>query len=108
MFAATNIDDLLVLALFFGQAAGKRGSALRITLGQYLGFSAILLASVVGALGAALLPGSFIPYLGLLPLLLGVRSAWEVWRERGDRSDEHEPTATTTSGSTCPSSPPRA
>ena len=27
MFAVTNIDDLIVLALFFGQAAGYRGGA---------------------------------------------------------------------------------
>lgn len=90
MFAVTNIDDLIVLALFFGQAAGYRGGAVRVTLGQYLGFSAILVASVVGALGAALLPGTFVPYLGLLPLLLGLRAAWEVWRERGDESQESE------------------
>lgn len=74
MFAVTNIDDLLVLAVFFGQAAG----AWRIVIGQYLGFIAILVAAAVGALGAGLLPEAVIPYLGLLPLLLGIRAAWRV------------------------------
>jgi cadmium resistance protein CadD (predicted permease) len=85
MFAVTNIDDMLVLAVFFGQTRGDRGAALRVVLGQYLGFGAILIVSVLGALGAGLLPESAIPYLGLVPLLLGLRAAWKVWRER--RSD---------------------
>jgi len=50
-----------------------------VVVGQYLGFGAILLASVVGALGAGLLPDELIPYLGLLPLLLGLRAAWQAW-----------------------------
>jgi cadmium resistance protein CadD (predicted permease) len=90
MFAVTNIDDILILALFFGQASGAgRAGAMRIVLGQYLGFMAILAAAVVGALGAGLLPEQAVPYLGLLPLLLGLRAAWRAWRERGsDDSDE--------------------
>jgi cadmium resistance protein CadD (predicted permease) len=84
MFAVTNVDDIVILALFFGQAAGRRAGVVRIVLGQYLGFATILVASVLGALGAGLLPESFIPYLGLLPLLLGIRAAWGVWRERHD------------------------
>lgn len=81
MFAVTNVDDILLLALFFGQAGGDRARAGRIVAGQYLGFSAILIASVVGALGATLLPESAIPYLGLIPLLLGLRAAWAAWRD---------------------------
>lgn len=84
MFAVTNVDDLVLLALYFGQAAGRRGGAARVVAGQYLGFAAILAASVVGALGAGLLPDAVIPYLGLLPLLLGLRAAWQAWRERGE------------------------
>jgi len=87
MFAVTNVDDLVVLALFFGQAAGRRGGAARVVLGQYLGFATILAASIVGALGAGLLPAVAIPYLGLLPLALGLRAAWRAWRERGDPAE---------------------
>lgn len=89
MFAVTNVDDILILALFFGQAAGHRGGAGRVVAGQYVGFGAILAAAVVGALGAGLLPEAAIPYLGLLPLLLGIRAGWAAWRGRHDR-DEHE------------------
>ena len=55
-----------------------------MVVGQYLGFGAILLASVVGALGAGLLPDELIPYLGLLPLLLGLRAAWQAWVSHQD------------------------
>ncbi|MFI6678179.1 cadmium resistance transporter [Kribbella sp. NPDC050470] len=95
MFAITNVDDLVILALFFGQAqrAGRTG-AVRIVVGQYLGFIAILAASVLGALGAGLLPDAAIPFLGLLPLALGLRAAWSVWRDRG-KPEEHNVTAVT-------------
>jgi cadmium resistance protein CadD (predicted permease) len=81
LFAVTNIDDIVMLALFFGQAIDRNG-VLRVTIGQYLGFAGILIASILGALGAALLPQTAIPYLGLLPFALGLRAAWTAWRER--------------------------
>ncbi|MFF5226084.1 cadmium resistance transporter [Dactylosporangium sp. NPDC000521] len=92
MFAVTNIDDLLVLAVFFGQAAGQKAAAWRIVAGQYLGFAAILAAAVVGALGAGLLPEPVIPYLGLLPIALGLKAGWQTWRHRDDPDDETGPT----------------
>ena len=82
-FAITNIDDIVVLAVMFGQAPGHRGAAIRVTAGQYLGFTAILAVSVGGALlGATLLPPAALPYFGLLPIVLGLRAAWLAWRDR--------------------------
>lgn len=93
MFAITNIDDMVILAVFFGRTRGHRTGALRVVTGQYLGFGAILAASVAGALGAGLLPEAAIPYLGLLPLVLGLRAAWTAWREHRSRNvpDQPEP-----------------
>jgi cadmium resistance protein CadD (predicted permease) len=85
IFAVTNIDDVVVLALFFGRSAGHRAG---VVLGQYLGFAAILVVSILGAMGAGFLPESVIPYLGLLPLFLGIRAAWRVWRERDDEAPD--------------------
>ncbi|HZZ48227.1 MAG TPA: cadmium resistance transporter [Pseudonocardia sp.] len=98
MFAVTNIDDIVVLALFFGRA-GHRHRAVPVVAGQYLGIAAILVLSVAGALGAGQLPPSAVPYLGILPLVLGLRAAWRAWRERrnhgdtgsGDRAGESGP-----------------
>lgn len=87
MFAATNVDDLLLLALFFGRAPDRAARA-RVVAGQYLGFGAILAASVAAALGAALLPEGARPYLGLLPIALGLRAAWSVWRDRHEPDEE--------------------
>ncbi|WP_030343368.1 cadmium resistance transporter [Streptomyces sp. NRRL S-1022] len=84
LFAVTNIDDIVVLALFFAQGAGYRASTRRIVLGQYLGFAAILAVAVAAAFGATFLPESVIPYLGLLPLALGLKAAWQAWSHRRD------------------------
>jgi len=88
LFAVTNIDDILILSLFFAQSAGHHSSARRIFIGQYLGFAAIL--AVAAAFGATLLPESAIPYLGLLPLALGLKAAWQAWKHRGDEDDERD------------------
>ncbi|MFJ4788787.1 cadmium resistance transporter [Streptomyces sp. NPDC088794] len=90
LFAVTNIDDILILSLFFAQGAGRPGSARRIAIGQYLGFAAILAVAVAAAFGATFLPESAIPYLGLLPLALGLKAAWQAWKQRGDEDDEQE------------------
>ena len=84
----TNIDDIIVLSLFFARGAGQRGTTAKIVVGQYLGFGGILLASLAVTLGAGLfLPDDAIPYFGLIPLLLGLYAAWQVWRN-GDDDDE--------------------
>jgi len=88
MFVATNIDDFVVLMVFFGQARGDRAAALRVVAGQYLGFGAILVVSVIAALGAQLLPRSAIAYFGLVPIMLGLRAAWTTWSHRDDDEDD--------------------
>lgn len=88
LFLVTNIDDIIVLSLFFARGAGRRGTTARIVAGQYLGFGAILLASLTVTFGAGLfLPDGAIPYFGLIPLLLGVYTAWQVWRH-GDNDED--------------------
>ncbi|ARJ07571.1 hypothetical protein GCM10010988_38850 [Cnuibacter physcomitrellae] len=89
LFVATNIDDIIVLSLFFARGAGQQGTTSRILVGQYLGFAGILGASVLVALGAgAFLPPEVIPYFGLIPLGLGLWAAWQAWRRRRDDDDD--------------------
>lgn len=89
LFLATNIDDIIVLSLFFARGAGQRGTTIRILVGQYLGFVGILGAAVLVSLGAgAFLPPEVIPYFGLIPLALGLWAAWQAWRRRHDDDDD--------------------
>ena len=89
LFVATNIDDIIVLSLFYARGAGRRGTTAAILAGQYLGFGAILAAAVLVALGArTFLPEAAIPYFGLIPLALGLLAAWRAWRSDDDDDDE--------------------
>ncbi|GAA3519262.1 cadmium resistance transporter [Pimelobacter simplex] len=89
LFIATNIDDIIVLSLFFARGAGRSGTTTRILAGQYLGFAGILAAAVLVSLGAgAFLPEEAIPYFGLIPLALGLWAAWQAWRNGDDDDDE--------------------
>ena len=89
LFVATNIDDIIILSLFYARGAGQRGTTRKILLGQYLGFGGILLAAVVISLGArSFLPEDALPYFGLIPLALGLYAAWRAWRNRGDDDDD--------------------
>jgi len=88
LFIVTNIDDIIVLSLFFARGAGQRGTTARIIAGQYLGFAGILGAAVLVTLGAgAFLPPGIIPYFGLIPLALGLWAAWQAWRDDDDDDD---------------------
>ena len=89
LFAATNIDDIIVLSLFFARGAGQSGTTARILAGQYLGFAGILVAAILVTIGAgAFLPSAAIPYFGLIPLGLGLWAAWQAWRGDDDDDDE--------------------
>ena len=85
LFAVTNIDDLIVLALFFARARAAGGSGGGIVLGQYLGFLVILAACLAGTFGAGQLSDHDIGYLGIVPILLGLWTAWRGWRSGADR-----------------------
>lgn len=86
-FAATNIDDIFVLMLFFSQvgAGGLRRSD--IYAGQYLGFVAIVAVSLLGFAAGLLLPRPWIGLLGFAPIAIGVRRAL-AGRRREDEEDE--------------------
>src|SRR5262245_27569551 len=97
LFAVTNFDDIVVLSQFFAQVAGQRGSTRNVVAVQYLAFAANLALAVAVAFGASFLPGGALPYLGLLPIALGLRDAWKVWTRA--RTGSGPPTAATMTGS---------
>jgi cadmium resistance protein CadD (predicted permease) len=99
VFAVTNLDDIVILSLFFAQGAAEHGSARRVVAGQYLAFTVILAVAIGIAFGASFLPKEAIPYLGLIPITIGLRDAWKLWKNR-QRGDEGEQTETTQGGPT--------
>ncbi|CAN1212874.1 Cadmium resistance transporter [Tumidithrix helvetica PCC 7403] len=70
-FCATNLDDIVILLLFFSQvnATFRRRD---IAIGQYLGFTAIAIASLSGFLGSFLMPRPWLGMLGILPIAIGI------------------------------------
>jgi cadmium resistance protein CadD (predicted permease) len=84
-FAATNLDDLFLLTMFFARCVATR----RIVAGQYLGFAAIVMVSLGGvwAAGAAL-PQGWIRLLGIFPLAIGVKELFQVHYSKSIRAEE--------------------
>lgn len=70
-FSATNIDNLVVLMLFFAQVNATFHRR-HIFIGLFLGFTAIIVASLPGYFGGMILPQQWIRLLGLVPIALGI------------------------------------
>ncbi|WP_245670329.1 cadmium resistance transporter [Micromonospora mirobrigensis] len=75
VFAATNLDDIVVLTVLFVAARGTgRPRPRDIVAGQYLGIGALVATGVVVAAGLLVVPDPWTGLLGLLPIALGVRA----------------------------------
>ncbi|HLO87170.1 MAG TPA: cadmium resistance transporter [Nostocaceae cyanobacterium] len=72
-FTATNIDDIIILLLFFSQI-NSTFSTWQIVIGQYLGFAAIIILSLPGFFGGFILPPELLGLLGLIPITIGMNS----------------------------------
>lgn len=85
-FVATNIDDLVILMLFFAQmnATFRRR---HIIVGQYLGFAALILASLLGFFGSLIVLQSSMRLLGLIPIAIGLSN---LFKEEEDSSQPQE------------------
>ena len=92
-FTATNLDDIVILTLWFSQvnAAFRRR---QIILGQYLGVGALVAASVPSFFGSAILPRPWIGLLGIVPIVLGI-SRW-LNQEQNNAATEVKPEQTET------------
>ncbi len=84
-FTATNLDDLVILTLFFSQVNStfRRG---HIVIGQYLGFTLLVLVSIPGFFGGLILPDRWIGLLGLAPIAIGLNQ----WLNKQNNDSEEE------------------
>jgi cadmium resistance protein CadD (predicted permease) len=69
-FGLTNIDDLLILSVYF---ASDRHKIRSVVAGQYLGIAALILISLSGTAAGHFFEIHWVSLLGLLPVLLGIR-----------------------------------
>jgi cadmium resistance transport/sequestration family protein len=70
-FTATNIDDIVMLTLFFSQVNAVFRNR-HVVLGQYLGFGALVVASLPGFFGGLVVPRAWIGMLGAIPIAFGI------------------------------------
>lgn len=71
-FTATNIDDIIILLLFFSQI-NVYFRRRHIVFGYYLGLTVIILASLPGYFSGLIVPREWIGLLGLLPIAIGIK-----------------------------------
>jgi cadmium resistance protein CadD (predicted permease) len=68
---ATTFDDNLYLTAFFGKV-NRTFRPKHIVLGEFLGFTALVFASLPGFFGGLIVPDAWIGLLGFLPISIGI------------------------------------
>ncbi|BAY66105.1 cadmium resistance transporter [Calothrix brevissima NIES-22] len=86
-FTATNLDDLVILSLWFSQI-NQNFRYRHIVIGQFLGFAVLVIASLAGFLGGLIIPQHWIGLLGLVPIAIGLNT-W-LNQESDDADTENE------------------
>ena len=94
LFASTNVDDVFVLVGFFSD---KRFRARDTVLGQYVGITALFIASVAASLLSLVIPLPYIGLLGVIPIWIGGKKLLELYQRRDRTEDtlEHHSDANT-------------
>lgn len=87
-FVGTNIDDIFINTLFFAQASSKRDIR-SVVIGKYLGIGGLVLLSLLGAFGLQFIPQQYIGFLGLIPIMLGIKE-WVGYLKSRNASDSEE------------------
>jgi cadmium resistance protein CadD (predicted permease) len=95
VYASTNIDDLLILAVFFADRRVRVGA---VVVGRFVGLGALVLVSATAALLALAVPPEWIALLGLVPLALGLRLLPALFRKGSDENGAGEPIPTQLDG----------
>lgn len=80
-FAATNIDDVFVLTVFFAQRKLKRW---HVVAGQYIGLLGLIAISLLGYFAQLIIPHRWIALPGLAPIAIGIKKLFDL-----KHRDEH-------------------
>jgi cadmium resistance protein CadD (predicted permease) len=74
-FAATDIDDLFLLMMFF---SSRTFPPHQVVLGQFIGIGLLVAVSILCSLIALVVPIYIIGLLGLIPIAIGIKNLIEV------------------------------
>ena len=87
-FVGTNIDDIFINTLFFTQAH-NRCDIRAVVIGKYLGIGGLVLLSLAGAFGLKFIPQLYIGFLGVIPIVLGIKEwlSYLKYRNKPDAED---------------------
>lgn len=83
LFASTNVDDVFVL---IGFLADPKFRARDIVLGQYVGIAALFSVSLAASMLSLVVPRAYVGLLGILPILIGLKKLFDLYRKR-DRTE---------------------
>ncbi len=86
LFVSTNLDDLFVLLGFFSDPKFKPR---QVAVGQLLGIAALYAVSVAASRLALVVAPAYVGFLGVLPILIGLKKIWELRQD--DAAEEDEP-----------------
>lgn len=84
-FIATNIDDLFLLTLFFGN---RNYSSRQIIIGQLSGITTLIVLSLVGATIGYLIKAEYVGLMGLFPIYLGIRQLVDLARNKSEDDEQ--------------------
>jgi cadmium resistance protein CadD (predicted permease) len=84
-FIVTNIDDLLLLTLYFADSRYKTKS---VVAGQYAGILVLIGVSMLGLLLGRILDPPFVSMLGLLPMYIGISALFSFRKGDEDANED--------------------
>lgn len=93
-FVTTNIDDIFVLALLFGNKKFKESE---IIFGQFLGIAALIIISLVGSFIGLVVDAQYIGLLGFAPIYFGIKAIFNL--SKSEANEENIPVISTDSKS---------
>ena len=86
-FAATNIDDIFVLMMFFSYPS-MAFSPKQIVAGQYMGIGLLVAISALGFFFSLAVPSYIIGLLGIVPIAIGIRKLVSLRKKNESHSNQ--------------------
>jgi cadmium resistance protein CadD (predicted permease) len=87
-FAFTNIDDLLILSIYYASPDIK---IKQIIAGQYLGVIALVLVSLTGFFFGEIIQPKYLSWLGLVPVFIGMKGLYNLTKKKKPEEETSKP-----------------